>query len=41
MVLVYTEAPNGQFKKAAFEAITYGNKTAQALALMVQLKLLQ
>lgn len=31
MVLVFAEAINGQFKKAAFEAVTYGNKTAQAL----------
>ena len=31
MVLVYTEAPNGQFKKASLEAVTYGNKTAQAM----------
>lgn len=31
MVLVYTEAQNGQFKKAALEAVTYGNKTAQAM----------
>jgi len=31
MVLVYTEAHNGQFKKAALEAVTYGNKTAQAM----------
>ncbi len=31
MVLVYTEAQNGQFKKATLEAVTYGNKTAQAM----------
>lgn len=31
MVLVYTEAQNGQFKKAALEAVTYGNKTAQVM----------
>lgn len=31
MVLVYTEAHNGQFKKAALEAVTYGNKTAQVM----------
>ena len=31
MVLVFAEAINGQFKKAAFEAVTYGFKTAQSL----------
>lgn len=31
MVLVYAESPKGKFKKAAFEAITYGHKTAQAM----------
>ncbi len=31
MVLVFAEAIKGQFKKAAFEAVTYGYKTAQAL----------
>lgn len=31
MVLVYAESPGGQLKKAAFEAVTYGAKTAQAL----------
>ncbi len=31
MVLIYTEAQNGQFKKASLEAITYGHKTAQAM----------
>ena len=31
MVLVYTEAQNGQFKKASLEAVTYGNKTAAAM----------
>ena len=31
MVLVYVESPNGSFKKAAFEAVTYGHKTAQVL----------
>lgn len=31
MVLVFAEATNGKFKKAAFEAVTYGNKTAQML----------
>lgn len=31
MVLVFAEAINGQFKKAAFEVVTYGNKTAQVL----------
>ena len=32
MVLVYAESPNGKFKKAAFEAVTYGYKVAQAMA---------
>lgn len=31
MVLVFVESQNGQFKNAAFEAVTYGYKTAQAL----------
>jgi electron transfer flavoprotein alpha subunit len=31
MVLVFAEAINGQFKKAAFEAVTYGAQTAQLL----------
>ena len=31
MVLVYTEAHDGQFKKPALEAVTYGNKTAAAM----------
>jgi electron transfer flavoprotein alpha subunit len=31
MVLVFAEATNGKFKKAAFEAVTYGCKTAQIL----------
>ena len=31
MVLVFAEATNGKFKKAAFEAVTYGAKTAQTL----------
>jgi len=31
MVLVYAESPNGQFKKAAFEAVAYGHLTAQAM----------
>ena len=31
MVLVYAESPRGQFKKAAFEAVTYGKKVADAL----------
>ena len=31
MVLVFAEATNGKFKKAAFEAVTYGAKTAAAL----------
>ncbi len=30
-VLVFAESQNGQFKKAAFEAVTYANKTAQVL----------
>jgi len=31
MVLVYVESPKGKLKKAAFEAVTYGHKTAQVL----------
>ncbi len=31
MVLVFAEHQNGQFKKAAFEAVTYGYKTAQQM----------
>ncbi len=31
MVLVFAESINGQLKKAAFEAVTYGYKTAQVL----------
>lgn len=31
MVLVYAESPNGQFKKAAFEAVSYGKKVATLL----------
>jgi len=31
MVLVYAESPKGKFKKSAFEAVTYGHKTAQVL----------
>ncbi len=31
MVLVYAESPKGKFKKAAFEAVTYAHKTAQAM----------
>ncbi len=31
MVLVYAEHQNGRFKKAAFETVFYGYKTAQAL----------
>ena len=31
MVLVFAEAVKGQFKKTAFEAVTYGYKTAQLL----------
>lgn len=30
-VLVFVEHQSGEFKKAAFEAVTYGNKTAQVL----------
>jgi len=30
-VLVFAEAPQGKFKKAAFEAVTYGRKTADLL----------
>lgn len=31
MVLVYAESPGGELKKAAFEAVTYGKKTAEVL----------
>ncbi|MBL7827836.1 MAG: electron transfer flavoprotein subunit alpha/FixB family protein [Saprospiraceae bacterium] len=31
MVLVFAESPRGQFKKAAFEAVTYGKKAADIL----------
>ncbi|MBK6930773.1 MAG: electron transfer flavoprotein subunit alpha/FixB family protein [Saprospirales bacterium] len=31
MVLVYAESPGGQFKKSAFEAVTYGKKVAGLL----------
>lgn len=31
MVLIYAESPNGQFKKAAFEAVTFGKKVAGLL----------
>jgi len=31
MVLVFAESKNGQFKKATFEAVTYGKKTADIL----------
>jgi len=31
MVLVFAESKNGQFKKAAFELVTYGKKTADVL----------
>ena len=31
MVLVFAESPNGQLKKSAFEAVTYGKKTADKL----------
>ena len=31
MVLVYVESPKGQFKKAAFEVVTYGKKVADAM----------
>ena len=31
MVLVYAESPKGKFKKAVFEAVTYGKKTADIL----------
>ncbi len=31
MVLVYAETQNGQFKKAAFEAVAYGKKSADIL----------
>ncbi len=31
MVLVYAESPRGQFKKSAFEAVTYGKKVAEVL----------
>ncbi len=31
MVLVFAESQKGQYKKAAFEAVTYGAKTAQVM----------
>ncbi|MEO6759903.1 MAG: electron transfer flavoprotein subunit alpha/FixB family protein, partial [Saprospiraceae bacterium] len=31
MVLVFAESPRGHFKKAAFEAVTYGKKVAELL----------
>lgn len=31
MVLIYVESPNGQLKKGALEAVTYGYQVAQAL----------
>lgn len=31
MVLIYAESPNGQLKKAAFEAVTFGKKVAGLL----------
>jgi electron transfer flavoprotein alpha subunit len=31
MVLVFAESPRGQFKKSAFEAVTYGKKVADAM----------
>ncbi len=31
MVLVFAEATNGKFKKAAHEVVTYGAKTATTL----------
>lgn len=31
MVLVYVESPKGHFKKAAFEAVTYGKKVADVI----------
>jgi electron transfer flavoprotein alpha subunit len=31
MVLIYIESPKGKFKKAAFEAVTYGKKIADAM----------
>jgi len=31
MVLVYAESPKGQFKKSAFEVVTYGKKVADAI----------
>jgi electron transfer flavoprotein alpha subunit len=31
MVLVFAESPRGQIKKSAFEAVTYGKKTADLL----------
>ena len=30
MILIYTESPKGKLKKAAFEAVTYGKKLADA-----------
>lgn len=31
MVLVYAESPKGQFKKSAFEAVTYGKMVADVM----------
>lgn len=31
MVLVFAESPRGQFKKSAFEAVTYGKKVAELM----------
>jgi electron transfer flavoprotein alpha subunit len=31
MVLIFAESPRGRFKKSAFEAVTYGKKTADAM----------
>jgi len=33
MILVYAESPNGQLKKAAFEAVSYGHKVGQVMGL--------
>ncbi|MEQ1745966.1 MAG: electron transfer flavoprotein subunit alpha/FixB family protein [Saprospiraceae bacterium] len=33
MVLVFAESPRGQFKKAAFEAVTFGKKLADSMGL--------
>jgi electron transfer flavoprotein alpha subunit len=40
MVLVFAESVNGKFKKAAFEAVTYGYQTAQVMGLSCEVLVL-